>query len=169
MEIKTTDLGKAFDASFSLHLESAIPLMEENIALNASAEGGAVEARVLDWDQPLPGWVAGEPQSPSWPDVIMSVNLLERGLTTRAADVTYNTASFGSLLKTLTVLLKPKGQASRVNLILAYKEREPAERELWDMLLKAGVRMDKVAEVPGAEEEGTVEIWLGQAEKNFKA
>lgn len=53
---------------------SAIELMEENIALNrpgpsgggseeSSHETGMVHARVLDWDAPLPAWVAGAPLS----------------------------------------------------------------------------------------------------------
>jgi hypothetical protein len=49
--------------------------MEENIALNrpvpsdgggseqSSHEQGMVHARVLDWDAPLPAWVAGAPLS----------------------------------------------------------------------------------------------------------
>lgn len=43
-------------------LESALEIMEENIALN----GVHVSADVLDWDAPLPDWVSAD-----WPDVVM--------------------------------------------------------------------------------------------------
>jgi len=104
----------------------------------------AVEARVLDWDQPLPSWVG----QPHWPNLII------------AADVTYNTASFPSLVHTLTNLLHPTS-GERPYLLLAYKQRDPAERELWGMLAERGVGMELVDEVRGAEEEGRVEIWIG--------
>ncbi|KAK8861485.1 hypothetical protein IAR55_002306 [Kwoniella newhampshirensis] len=150
-------------------LESAIPLMDENLALNdleyrslSSAEldgDGApssprkrqvhVDARVLDWDQPIPSWVASR-----WPELII------------AADVTYNTSAFPSLLQTLTTLLQPPSRPLDVPplLVLAYKQRHEAERELWSMLRGNGVDMVMVDTIPGAEEEGQVEIWVGGAD-----
>lgn len=78
---------------------------------------------------------------------------------TSAADVTYNTASFPSLVRTLEALLS---LPSKPELLLAYKERDPAERELWTMLKDVGVEMALIAEVRGAEEVGKVEIYSGR-------
>ncbi|ORY29539.1 hypothetical protein BCR39DRAFT_467467 [Naematelia encephala] len=157
-------------------LPSAISLMDENIAANnlgpspltspaispsadnsrisatANAQDSVtVETQVLDWDSPLPSWISGAAgQSARWPDLII------------AADVTYNTASFPSLLSTLTALLLPQGD-ERPYFLLAYKQRDAAERELWGMLDDKGIKVDLVALVQGAEEEGEVEIWVGRA------
>ena len=51
----------------------------------------------------------------------------------------------------------------RPPLLLAYKQREEAERELWDLLRGNGITLELVDKVGGAEEEGAVEIWVGQA------
>lgn len=75
-----------------------------------------------------------------------------------AADVTYNTASFPSLLKTLTSLLS---HARAPKLLLAYKERDPGERELWGLLEQRGVMLELVGKIRGAEEDGQVEIYVG--------
>jgi hypothetical protein len=76
--------------------------------------------------------------------------------------VTYNTASFPSLVNTLrNLMLPPTGE--RPPLLLAYKQRDEAERELWGMLKSEGIDLKKVDEVKGAEEEGFVEIWIGTA------
>lgn len=83
-------------------------------------------------------------------------------LTDSAADVTYNTASFPSLLKTLTSLLRPD-DGPRPPLLLAYKQRDLAERDLWKMLESEGIELRHVDTISGAEEEGEVEIWLGKA------
>ncbi|WVQ78732.1 hypothetical protein IAT38_000819 [Cryptococcus sp. DSM 104549] len=146
-------------------LDSAIPLMDENLALNSvpalSTSAGddntdvaipprpavQLDAKVLDWESPLPGWVSSD-----WPELIV------------AADVTYNTDSFPYLLSTLTALLRPSpthhtGPAPL--LVLAYKQRDPAERDLWGMLKEQGVGMVLVDEVKGAEDYGVTEIWVG--------
>ena len=82
----------------------------------------------------------------------------------RAADVTYNTASFPSLISTLTAVLKPSAPTVRSpSLLLAYKERDPAERALWELLEAEGISMEKVEEIVGADAEGAVEIWVGKA------
>lgn len=128
------------------------------------AQGVRVKAAVLDWDESLPSWV-----DDPWPNMIMYVSPPPLGpigphLTSSAADVTYNTASFPALVQTLTALLKPSHQAHRPPLLLAYKQRDEAERDLWDMLRERGIVLDKVDEIQGAEEEGQVEIWFGQAQ-----
>ncbi|ORX33635.1 putative methyltransferase-domain-containing protein [Kockovaella imperatae] len=127
-------------------LDTAIPLMEENIALNRTRGQGPIKAQILNWDEPLPSL-----QDP-WPSIII------------AADVTYNTASFPSLLRTLCSLMKPTSAVEAPMLLLAYKERDPGERELWEMLRKEGIRMTNVDVIQGAEEEGVVELWVGSVE-----
>ena len=80
-----------------------------------------------------------------------------------AADVTYNTASFPCLISTVHSLLDPpSAQADKPLLLLAYKQRDLAERELWGSLMEMGVRMKMVDQVRGSEEEGKVEIWVGE-------
>lgn len=80
------------------------------------------------------------------------------------ADVTYNTASFPSLIRTLDQLLclgdRPDNPAIPL-ILLGYKERETAERSLWNMTRSIGVKLQKIGEKPGA---GgfPVEIWLGR-------
>lgn len=86
--------------------------------------------------------------------------------------MTYNTASFPYLIQTLSALLQPAPTDSdstttqRPLLLLAYKERDPSERELWQMAHESGIWMDKVDvvaghEVPLGREEGATEIWIG--------
>ncbi|WVQ74544.1 hypothetical protein IAR50_004145 [Cryptococcus sp. DSM 104548] len=141
-------------------LESAIPLMDENIALNPLPLGSerteqtdepepsprvSLNAQVLDWDQPLPEWVVRD-----MPELII------------AADVTYNTDSFPALLSTLTSLLLPLKDGRHPLLVLAYKQRDLAERGLWEMLKKKGIGMVLIDKVQGAEEGyGETEIWVG--------
>ncbi|THH06528.1 hypothetical protein EW146_g9584 [Bondarzewia mesenterica] len=76
------------------------------------------------------------------------------------ADVTYNTSSFPSLTRTLSTLLL--SSPTPPLLILAYKQRDPAERTLWDLLTRAtGVRLAHVGSRAGAGGE-PVEIWVGE-------
>jgi hypothetical protein len=103
------------------------------------------------------------------------------------ADVTYNTSSFPALLRTLASLLALSaahhhdvaddadngdlGSQERERderghdgplVLLAYKERDPAERQLWEMLTReTGVALECVGKQVGA---GglPVEIWLGK-------
>ena len=81
------------------------------------------------------------------------------------ADVTYNTASFPSLVRTLKVLTSggdPESHSGRLPLILlGYKERDAAERSLWDMARNIGITVEKVGERPGAGG-NPVEIWVGR-------
>ena len=78
------------------------------------------------------------------------------------ADVTYNTASFPALIKTLRSILGLRCSSARAPLILlGYKERDPAERTLWDLARAIGIQLEKVGERPGAGGE-PVEVWIGQ-------
>lgn len=155
-------------------VDSAMELMNENISLNEVASVEPLEttaedtttlspivslsAQTLDWDEALPDWVTA-----NHPDLIMYVHRLAPFSHTdwiRAADVTYNTASFPSLVKTLCALIRPEGGA-RPPFLLAYKQRDEAERDLWKMLAEEGIELELVDKIPGAEEEGAVEIWVG--------
>lgn len=103
------------------------------------------------------------------------------------ADVTYNTSSFPALVNTLSALLalSPKSTTSDASestadeseitktarnanaeaplILLAYKQRDPAERELWELLReKTSVQLVQVNALPGTGGEA-VEIWVGQA------
>ena len=112
---------------------------------------------VLDWDEPIPEQAKEEPH-----DLIMSVKLMPGYLTRSAADVTYNTAAFPALLSTLVALLAPDESGNGPLLILAYKERDPAERDLWSMLSGKGIWMVKIGDVFGADTgTGETEIWVG--------
>ena len=110
--------------------------------------------------------------------------------------MTYNTSSFPALLRTLAALLalsaksvaKPElepgpgsgpdeddprapprdsdGDGREPLVVLAYKERDPAERQLWDMMAReTGVVLECVGKLVGA---GglPVEIWLGKRKKD---
>lgn len=86
------------------------------------------------------------------------------------ADVTYNTSSFPSLVRTLSNLLSLSPTdaipASRdlPLVLLAYKQRDPAERSLWETVEKeTGVKLVKVGKEGGAGGE-EVEIWIGEGE-----
>lgn len=49
-------------------------------------------------------------------------------------------------------------------LLLAYKQRDLAERDLWGLLEREGIVLEKVDEIRGSGEDGFVEIWTGRAE-----
>jgi protein N-lysine methyltransferase METTL21D len=74
------------------------------------------------------------------------------------ADVTYNVDVFPALLRTLRALLalavsqNPLGGMNRAPpfVLLAYKERDPAERSLFDHARQLGVLFEQVASMPGA-------------------
>jgi hypothetical protein len=75
------------------------------------------------------------------------------------ADVTYNTAAFPALVRTLCALLRGPGR--RPMALLGFKERDPDERTLWPMLADAaGLTLKKVGERSGAGG-APVEIWIG--------
>jgi hypothetical protein len=78
--------------------------------------------------------------------------------------VTYNTAAFPSLLRTLISLLRPPNSAHRPRLLLAYKKRDSDEGELWDMLRREGTEMILVEKIEGVMgSQSPVEIWVGAA------
>ena len=79
--------------------------------------------------------------------------------------MTYNTSSFPSLLRTLSSLIKLNIQNSLPPpvVILGYKERDPDERSLWDMLeSEVGIRFEKVGKCGGWPESTPIEVWIGQ-------
>ncbi|KAF8216451.1 putative methyltransferase-domain-containing protein [Mycena galopus ATCC 62051] len=125
------------DRIISTDVESAMPLLQHNITLNKSS----VEAAVLDWDdEEFPGYVN---ECGAFDIVVM-------------ADVTYNTASFPSLVRTLKNLVNLSSKRPRV--LLGYKERDPGERALWGMAEAAGITLRQVGQVPGGGGMA-VEIW----------
>ena len=85
------------------------------------------------------------------------------------ADVAYNTSSFPALLSTLTSLLALSGHdgdaaaagAREPLVLLAYKERDPGERRLWDMMADVGLALEQVGSEIGAGGP-PVEIWMGK-------
>ncbi|KAJ7606119.1 putative methyltransferase-domain-containing protein [Mycena polygramma] len=125
------------DRIISTDVDSAMPLLQHNILANASR----VEAAVLDWDdEELPGCVR---ECGAFDVIIM-------------ADVTYNTSSFPSLVRTLKNLVNLNSTPPRV--ILGYKERDPGERALWGMADAAGISLKLIDQVAGSGGMA-VEIW----------
>ncbi|KAJ9120634.1 hypothetical protein QFC22_002563 [Naganishia vaughanmartiniae] len=192
---------------YTTDLESALPLIDENAALNSRLWAPAPEARevadsdtakdeaqardimsgqdvtepkieihseVLDWEEDLPSWVHRDMDGH---EVRIDIVI--------AADVTYNTASFPCLIKTLTSLLnpapdtyinkpntsgRPKESSPSPLLLLAYKERDASERELWELAKENGIWMElvdvirgheAVGQSGGVEVAGATEIWIG--------
>ncbi|KZW01337.1 hypothetical protein EXIGLDRAFT_830080 [Exidia glandulosa HHB12029] len=121
-------------------LPSALPLIEHNIASVKSkspSDGVSLEGAVLDWDEPC---ISSSAQTA---DIVVM------------ADVTYNTAAFPSLISTLKRLAPPL-------VLMGYKERDLAERDLWRMLEESQLRMKlvRVEDVRGAGG-APVEVWVG--------
>ena len=80
--------------------------------------------------------------------------------------MTYNTASFPSLLRTLSSLTQLNVERSRSPpiIILGYKERDPDERSLWGMLEgEMDIHFEKVAACGGWPDSTPIEFWVGQA------
>ncbi|GJJ11469.1 hypothetical protein Clacol_005702 [Clathrus columnatus] len=120
LEIIATDLG------------SAIPIIDHNISANKHAYPLVdIKSLILDWDNDtLP------PETARPFDFVVM------------ADVTYNTASFPSLVRTICNLVKydhvldtatPVHHPYRPYILMAYKQRDHAERSLWDMLGERGI------------------------------
>ncbi|KAF8074692.1 putative methyltransferase-domain-containing protein [Lyophyllum atratum] len=127
-------------------LDSAMPLLEQNIATNAvHLQSTHLEAAVLDWDaDALPEYIEDFPDG--FDAIIM-------------ADVTYNTSSFPSLVNTLSKLVQLGSKPPLV--VLGYKERDAAERTLWDLVEEIGIRFEKIGERVGAGG-APIEVWLGK-------
>ncbi|KAF8587885.1 hypothetical protein K439DRAFT_1336887 [Ramaria rubella] len=140
-DIYATDLPMTFSP-----VASAIELIEHNISTNKPAYPSVnLQASVLDWDDeglalPVRGNI----------DLIV------------LADVTYNSASFPSLVRTLANLLqssKASPEGATPCILLAYKQRDSAERELWSMLREININMVLVDKIGGASGEA-IEIWI---------
>lgn len=137
-------------------LPSALPLLQSNISSSQSLyhPGNIPKGVVLDWDEP---------------DISTQVASFVSGIDVIVmADVTYNTASFPALVGTLSRLIMfsmSVAPAKPPLIILGYKERDVAERTLWEMTEKIGVHFEEVAQIPGAV--GTpVEVWVGTVSGN---
>lgn len=128
-------------------LPSAQPLLSHNLIQNAhNMPQKSMQAEVLDWDnQSLPESITGT----HFDLVVM-------------ADVTYNTASFPSLLRTVSHLLDQHSTPSTL-VLLGYKQRDIAERSLFNLMKDGQPRVElyQVGESTGMGGE-PVEVWLGQ-------
>ncbi|EJD07586.1 uncharacterized protein FOMMEDRAFT_74231, partial [Fomitiporia mediterranea MF3/22] len=129
-------------------LPSAIEVLDKNITDNEHCYSSIrLKSAVLDWDEEtLP-----EEVHDGVDFIIM-------------ADVTYNTSSFPSLIKTLSRPHKPPAPPPTV--LLAYKERDPDERRLWDMALEIGLHFQEIGRIPGAGGM-PVEIYSGTFRESF--
>ncbi|KAF8629051.1 hypothetical protein AX15_003551 [Amanita polypyramis BW_CC] len=130
-----------------------MPLLEHNIDANArffpENMGTRPRAMILDWDDD------------TIPTQIQNISR-QRGLDAIVmADVTYNTASFPSLVHTLSNLIKLCEKSPLV--LLGYKERDTAERTLWEMVHReASIDLALVGQMQGAGG-APIEIWIGHA------
>lgn len=78
------------------------------------------------------------------------------------ADVTYNTSSFPSLIRTLQSLINLRSSLYLPPLILlGYKERDPEERTLWELAKGIGINFTRVGTRKGFGGRA-VEIWVGR-------
>jgi len=124
-----------------------MPLLEHNIFANKHLFSSACpKAAVLDWNEE------------HLPDEIHSLTTGIHAIV--MADVTYNTVSFPSLIRTLSNLiqLNVKNDIDPPVILLGYKERDPEERTLWDMAHDIGVVFDRVGVKPGCGGK-EVEVW----------
>lgn len=64
-------------------------------------------------------------------------------------------------MRTLKNLLRPKGSKFPM-VLLGYKERDVAERSLWDMVGDIGISLEKIGERAGAGVH-PVEIWAARS------
>ncbi|KAJ7281570.1 putative methyltransferase-domain-containing protein [Mycena rebaudengoi] len=125
------------DRIIATDVESAMPLLQHNIVANASQ----VEGAVLDWDED------------EFPECVRECGAFDIII---MADVTYNTAVFPALVRTLKKLMELNSTRPRV--IMGYKERDAGERELWAMAKEAGIDFELIAEKPGNGGRA-VEVW----------
>jgi hypothetical protein len=75
------------------------------------------------------------------------------------ADVTYNTDVFPNLVSTI---LKLYSKVKRTGILMAYKERDEAERVLWDILKENGIELVLIDTVEGSGG-APVEIWYTES------
>ncbi|KAF9452441.1 hypothetical protein P691DRAFT_697045 [Macrolepiota fuliginosa MF-IS2] len=140
------------DRIITTDLESAIPLLDHNITSNLSLYlHNAPKAEILDWeDENLPECINALGNI----DVILM------------SDVTYNTSSFPALVQTVMKLMGT-GEKPPV-VLLGYKERDSAERELWEMMEAIGLCLEKIGERRGAADPA-VEVWFGHFDRTSAA
>lgn len=144
---------------FATDLASAMPILSHNITSNQkyfTQPADSPQPLALDWDEEkLPKQVV---DAGGFDAILM-------------ADVTYNTASFPSLLRTLSSLFQLNIKHSRLPpiVILGYKERDPDERTLWGMLQsEMGIHLEKVGECEGWPGSSPIEFWIGQTNSLHK-
>lgn len=152
-------LGPA-DASLESHLittdlESAMPLLEHNINSNVKLfredAGARPLAMVLDWDdEEIPEYIQNVSGQTGIDAIVM-------------ADVTYNTSAFPALMRTLRKLVKLGQKAPLI--LLGYKERDIAERSLWDLAKEENIHFILIEKIQGAGD-ALIEIWIGKVIDN---
>ncbi|EIN09425.1 hypothetical protein PUNSTDRAFT_119920 [Punctularia strigosozonata HHB-11173 SS5] len=134
---------------YATDLPSAMPLLEKNIRHNLNCFHADSlthpHALILDWDD---GALPAEVLSDGHIDAIIM------------ADVTYNTDSFPSLIRTLAALVRAGNSHSGPVIVMGYKERDVSERSLWDMAKSIGINFEKIAHKAGCGDP-PVEIWIG--------
>ena len=79
------------------------------------------------------------------------------------ADVTYNTSSFPSLIRTLSHLIHLEANQNPPLLLLGYKMRDSTERMLWDMVKDLGVEFKELGARKGAGG-ASVTVWVGRGD-----
>nr|VWO95929.1 Secreted protein 1 [Ganoderma boninense] len=149
--LRSVSVAQGSGCIFTTDLDSALPLLEHNVTANDPLFKDSLRPQplALDWDEEtLPSEVLAV--EGGFDAIIM-------------ADVTYNTASFPALVRTLSRLLHLSPPDHPPIIVLGYKERDPEERTLWDMTKGIGVSFDRVGERIGAGRD-PVEIWLGKYE-----
>ena len=158
-----------------------MPILSYNITSNAkyfTQPQDSPQPIALDWDvENLPEQVI---EARSF-DVILYVSFRAPGthnpvpfggillpsIFFRMADVTYNTASFPSLIRAISSLIQLNVNHSRPPpiIMMGYKERDPDERSLWGMLeSEVGIRLERVGECEGWPESTPIEFWIGSRE-----
>ncbi|TFK25574.1 hypothetical protein FA15DRAFT_338647 [Coprinopsis marcescibilis] len=142
---RPSDENRVKDEVLTTDLESAMPLLEHNISLNEHLfPSVSLRAVVLDWDEDLNAQLRDEAGE---------IDLVVM------ADVTYNTASFPALVQTIQKVIKANEKTKRPPILLGYKQRDEAERALWDMAKAMGVDFVKIGEVHGYGGDPN-EIWI---------
>jgi len=128
-------------------LPSAIPLINHNVESNTHllASHTTVQGQVLDWED---GSAVEKDLFPEGIDFVIM------------ADVTYNTDIFPALIQTLGRIRhatlgpsEPTIDTERHKappILLAYKERDPAERALFDLSNEIDVQFKLLSHIPGA-------------------
>ncbi|KAI0741358.1 putative methyltransferase-domain-containing protein [Daedaleopsis nitida] len=132
-------------------LESALPLLAHNVSTNDSLfiQSTRPKPLALDWDDE------------SFSEDICAAGGFDAII---MADVTYNTASFPAFVRTLASLVRLSPPDRLPTIVLGYKERDPEERTLWEMVRGIGVTLERIGEREGAGRE-PVEIWVGKCDR----